>query len=460
MIRPYRRPPPPPPVGIVCPDGRVLTETGRTIQLASAIALWPKIVLYADRADAMGQVIRGAGSVLRFNDVSYRWETGGTKVHLLGQTPADLDDFLAGVVAFRDWLATHQAHPGNARQSSRSLLRGTIERPIYTDGGEAPPIRDVIGGRQQPFRAPGHYSDVELWDIEAAYAETMGTMSYGGRWYRVDSLPDRTSAVPAFCHATVRIPAGGIGPLPRRRIHPNPNPHLRRLDVREYPTGMTLSGIWSLDEILAAERAGGTVKIDSTWIMPGEGAPFAGWWEAIREGRAMPGFAGKLAKMTGNALWGSFAATGARTRLGWETGDRVERPEPIKGRPPQARALAELVCSRVRVRLLSEVVEPYRESLISVHTDGGILDAGAYDLPRGWRLKARADLLIYLGPQAFAYMADDAVTYTVSGVPEDLAPEIFGNLAELVLHYPSLPNPRTVEAWRAIKRHFPEAVPA
>lgn len=473
MITPYKRPPKVREVGLVDREGRIIFEDGTSRSLATR-AKGPRsksstrkddAVLFCDRQIAMDHVLGGAGSVLRWNDVPYRWDFFGRKVILLGGWPGDGPEVLASLAIWRDWLAAYGAGIGSIRQASRSLLRATISSKLILDGGDPPPIRDVIGGRQAPLKPSGYYEDVELWDIEAAYARTMGEMSYGGRWYDIGSaLPDRDRDIPAICHARVWIPKRiKLGPLPRRAPRADSNPHLRRLLTRDYPTAVRLQGFWTHDELLQAERAGCSVKIDRTWVMPGQRRPFAPWWDAIREGRSLPGLAGRLAKGTGNALWGSFIAEGARTRLDFSGKVRREVPEPASARPV-FKATAELICSRVRVRLYSELITPNFGSVIGVHTDGGIAQAGSgVDLPPGWRCKATADHLIYIGPQAFAYRSGSHITYKVSGVPADVAPEIFASICTEILKTPprgKLPSAVEAEAIRMLRKHFDVKVPA
>jgi hypothetical protein len=77
---------------------------------------------------------------------------------------------------------------------------------------------------------------------------------------------------------------------------------------KRYPTGKSMQGIWTYEEILAAERVGCSVTITEAWKHSSPiDSPFRQWWAAVQDGREMQGMAGLLAKTTGNALWGMFA---------------------------------------------------------------------------------------------------------------------------------------------------------
>src|SRR5581483_5460374 len=223
---------------------------------------------------------------------------------------------------------------------------------------------------------------VEHWDIPAAYAQTLGEITYGGRWFHERDLPQRRppewwarDGRPVFVAATVRLPDGlPFGPLPRRPR--------RRLDHQEamiftgYPTAGRLQGVWCWQELQAAcEHGARIVKVRDTWVHLSLGQPFLPWWQAVERGRQMPGLAGVLSKITGNALWGQFcmdpAAGGRRTirgRIGpTRAAHPVERPLSRHGGRPPAHDLAETVSGRVRARLYGAMVL-LGDRLLSAHT--------------------------------------------------------------------------------------------
>lgn len=456
MITPYRRPPTPKPFGLLRRDDSVVLDDGRCWSLRSVPV---DLTLYTDRIDAMARVTCGQGEALVWNDTPYRWEYLGRHVELLGGAPGDGPEVMRGLLDWHAWAQSFGAVARTPRSTSMSLLRATITRKLPTDGGDRPMIRDVIGGRQTPLRSPGHYPDVSHWDLEAAYARTMGEMRYGGRWWDVG--PGRpTDDCPAICRAEVRTPPGALGVLPARRQWPY-RPGAARSGMgrfRPYPTdGQRMKGFWMLDELRAAEDGGAHVRYLNTWICPDRGRrPFAPWWDAIQAGRSIEGYGGRLVKQTGNTLWSSFVMSGERWRMSFVDGHRLKVPEPHKGTPPTSPLLAECVTSAVRTRLLADLLIPHAEETISVHTDGGLVD-GEVDLPRGWRMKWQADMVTYLNPQTYAYRVGDQTHYVMAGADPAKAPGIFASLCELVLDYPRslrVPKPER-EAYHRIMEAFP-----
>lgn len=455
MIRPYRRAPKPVHIGYVGADGTVTDEAGTVFP---SLDFAPSdLTLYADRLTAMHRVIAGEGSAVCWNAVPIRWEAFDHKVILLNDPPED-ETALAGLVAFRDWLAGYGARTGSARSSAKSLLRATIERPLYVGGGDLPRLSEVIGGRQMPLVTPGHYSDVALWDISAAYATVLGHQTYGGHWAEVPGDTNETD-LPVIAHARVRLPPISPGPLPRRVRKPPDSPTERRLlnTRRAYPSHGRLQGIWSRAELRLAEDLGASVKVDRSWICVdlwnAHRKPFEPWLDAIMAGRELPGYAGRLVKAAGNAMWGSFASYGDRSRLAYGKAGRKHTPERLGFLIDRDPGLAETICAAVRVRLYREAV-PLKP--LSLHTDGGVFPAGADfgSLPADWRHKGDAARLIYIGPQAYAYGDGDTMTYVVSGVPAEAAADVFYTLCEAVLNYPKRSDPTTAAYLRELQAVF------
>lgn len=457
MIKPYRKPPKVPPVAMVREDGRIVREDGSTRGLFGMDPGDPTLV-YADKLVAEHHALAGRGSIIRWNDTWTRWEVGGRSAILLSGFPGDGADMLAGLVAWRDWVRDAGATIGTIGSTAVSLLRASLDRPLYLAGGEPPLLPEVVGGRQEQGLPPGYYGPFVAWDIQAAYTRVLGNLLYqGGPWAPCGSLPASDEPWPTFAHARVRVdPGGSWGPLPRRLRKPEPTGITRKMLRREYPIGQRFQGIWSGVELAAAERAGAHVRVDQAWIMAGrERYPFRPWLRLIDQGRRLPGYAATLAKMCGNALWGRFIFYGDRNRLSYQGKTMTVTPEPIPGRNPNAAPdLAELVTSAVRARLLDDLLVPYGEHVWSVHTDGGLVDAACTPaLPADWRAKDRGRLLIYMGPQAYAWSEGRGLRYKLAGTPPSKVVETFANLASTVLGMPTTkPDP----ALRVLLDAFPE----
>lgn len=456
MISPYKRSPKVPPVGLLRSDRRVVLEDGSTRGLFGLDPAW-KLRVYADRETVRPFVVAGQGEAIRWNDTWIRWETGGPSVTLLGGYIGQDDEAAAGLFAWRGWLKDEGACVGSTGAASMSLLRATLARPLLVNGGDPPPLGEVIGGRQQAGVPPGHYAAFAAWDMQAAYTRTMGNLIYPPWWIGTNELP-ADEELPSFARARVSIPPRvPWGPLPKRRRAPLRSGLVRRMAHREYPGGR-IQGIWSGAELRAARAAGCTVKVLQAWIMIGRPTrPFVPWLEAVERGREMPGVAGLLAKMTGNALWGRVIYFGERTGISFRDRSFHVRKLPIPGHGIPATDIAELVCSSVRARLYTDAIMPHAARVLSVHTDGALIadsDFGV-DFPPDWRMKDHGSNLTYIGPQAYAYTPSDSsgLKIKLAGTPPADSLRVWKALKNQVLRPGSdLPDPAAV---RALTQTFP-----
>lgn len=238
---------------------------------------------------------------------------------------------------------------------------------------------------------------------------------------------------PVFVRAKVRLSGSvAFGPLPRKprkRLHY----FATLLQPNLYPSSGVIQGVWTWEEVLAAELAGcKIVKIMETWgHLAAERKPFVPWWEAIQDGRLMKGMAGQLAKMTGNALWGRFCMDSTlsdRSILSRQRNakqlDRRVLPIVMGGARPD-HALAETVSGRVRAHLFL-MMEQCGDRLLSAHTDG-VWTRDIPEPPDGWRCKVRARRFDILNPQKFRYYPANRLEPVAiyAGVPAQKAAETF-----------------------------------
>lgn len=453
-LNPYKLRPVPPEVAILLDEQTILDERGLERPIAT---LRPGETLYADGeliddliAEGIGEALCWRGQALR-----WRWVTDGAPWNAKVPTaqairvgfPDDPLEAVAGFRSWRDWLAGHGASPlGSLGSSSRSLLRATLEGPLWTNLGDVPRFVFPLGARQEDAWMDGLAHIVEgplrLYDMPAAYAETLGGLRYGGDWRRVDHrvypferTHERGELV--FVRARVRLPELRYGALPRRpRRSPSATGLREALEPVFYPRAGVLQGVWTWDELLVCLEHGGRIlRTLDVWVHsrdPKHDYPFAPWWEAVQLGRAMPGFAGALAKATGNALWGQFVirSDGRREIVQWRrdaggTVRRVARDVPVPGRMPPAYDLSEQLTGKVRARLARFMVGA-GDALVSVHTDGGWVTSARDWRPAGFRQRARARRLDFLGPQFYRIEhLDGALEHVVSGTPRRLAAETF-----------------------------------
>lgn len=450
MIEPYKLRPAPPLVCLLDDAGFYQHEDGATTLSppAAGYRTWASVdTIEALVAAGQGEALCWGGTPIRWRPDRLdepSWRNRPTDVIGLHTVfPADPVRALAGLVAWRDWLDSEGASPiGTFGASSWSLLRAQLSEPLYLATKNGPPIRWTLGGRQQVgLHGTGTFRGrLEHWDMQAAYARTLGGLRYGGRWHRFDKpdpgkLAHLTRCGPTYVRGAVRVPRSlAFGPLPRRPKRATSPWETALNRAVEYPAGVTLRGVWTWPELAAAHEAGCTVKPETAWTHLAGGnepEPFRNWLQAVERGREMPGFAGQLAKITGNALWGRFCPepAGHHTILCFVGGKRQVRrfehryiPEFNKDAP-----LAEYVAGTVRARLYG-LLASAGDRLVSAHTDGGWLQEG-YDPPSpDWRQKGAASRLDLVSPQFLRYWpvaGDGQPEYVVAGVIPSRAAQVF-----------------------------------
>jgi hypothetical protein len=362
---------------------------------------------------------------------------------------ADTATNLAEIARWRDWLHEYGAVPGTPGAASMGLLKGTLRKPLWCSvGWDAKRIRQSFGGRiGNGPGGPGEYrGDLFHYDLQAAYANGIGTVRYGGRWFHEPrDNPEwlahlARQGVPVLVHARVYVPKlATYGPLPSLALSPRLRAHRHHPFLREmlrmsggmYPTGRRIQGWWTYEEVQLAADIGCNIKVIAAWkhCAPKD-SPFRHWLQAVNYGREMQGLAGSLAKLTGNALWGQFALDaslyGRRTIRRYTKGRK--RPVVVKlaDHPKRIPAidLAEIVAGRVRAQLLAAMLQ-CGNSLICAHTDG-LWAIGTVRLTNEWRVKASAQRVELLNPQKLRYHPRRKSPVTVyAGVPLERGAEAF-----------------------------------
>ena len=454
-MTPYKQRPARPTVCYLTPEGVVLSEHGRELSLDD----WPaRHRLWTSFDTARLLVSEGRGEALCWNGEELRWRhrrhedeqkwlARPSDAHVLRLPLEELEPaaVVKGLARWADWLEREGAGAiGTAGSCAWSLLRATLEETLYTPAPSQtrPPLTFTLGGRQElgPAGAGRFEGVVEMVDMQAAYARTLGGLLYGGRWLKLRELGRRTldsfatDERPVFVKARVVVPEGlRYGPLPDRPVSPDDG--FFRFGIgAEYPLGVTLTNVWTWQELAAAEAAGARIsRVWDGWVhVAGGRRPFAPWLEAVERGRALPGLAGLLAKVTGNALWGRFCmrtSAGRRTIRARHGRQTVSRPAISEGGAPAAHDLAETVSGRVRARLYAGMLE-LGDELLAVHTDGGWrLNRSRAAAPASWRVKLHASRLDLLGPQTLRYRPlRGPEVALVAGTPSGYAAQRFAEL--------------------------------
>lgn len=334
-------------VALLKSDGTVVDEhgeravPGKTVRTYCSYDTVRELVL-----DGRGEALCWNGEEIRWRESDFQepgWQPAASDVGVIRLPfPESDEDTLRGFALWRDWLdAAGAGVAATAGGASWKLLRASLVEPLWLGVGERPPLKQTLGGRQQLGPAgPGSFTgELRLYDLPAAYAHELANLRYGGRWL-FDRYGDpawwASDGKAVFVHAKVRIPREILGPLPRRPRKPTKGLSSVLLGAW-YPVGTRLQGVWTYEELQAALEAGCRVeKHLGTFVhLSGDRYPFASWWQRILEGRSLGGFAGWLAKLTGNALWGQFCmdarSAGERTIMRRRGAKMVSVRVPFKG---------------------------------------------------------------------------------------------------------------------------------
>ena len=438
MIRPYQKPRPHSDVALLAYAQSVeplfITEDGEQLPLR-AIAT-KGIKLYGDRRLARGYLKAGIGEAECWNNVPVKWILGKHTVTLL---PNTLEVDIRSLAQWRDWIESYGAAISSVVGSSMSLLRATLEQPLYLDKGTLPPLPTVVGGRVDGIKA-GVYGAFDAWDISAAYARCVGSLRISGTWRECTDIDKAT-----FVQAALTVPDMPYGPLPLRDAKLKQSLVHRVFDRREYPVRKRIEGIWTADEVRMAVEHGAKLKrIRQGWrLFHDSREPFGQWWEAIQIGRRLEGMAGEMAKLTGNTLWGLFCAYGKKSRIRYENHKLIKQPLPDPPSFNRSFALAEMVTSTIRTQLFRELIAPAGEHLISVCVDGGLIHHNGFR-PIGdrWKLKEHGSNLVFIVPYCYSYRADDgSEVFKMAGVPEGSKATAFRTIKQVVLGWPTNRNP-------------------
>ena len=451
LIEPFKSPPKSPKIALVNDEGLYVDENGTSFHDDSGYKFrLGEIVAFILWDTAMSLTRAGHGEILRWNTKDIRWRsTKYLDEDYWKPRPLDagiiqfpvgfdfkFDNVLEQLIEYRDWLVNEGAKPHcSSGSTSISLLRAKLSHKLITGLGANPPIEYTRGGRTlMGLEGKGKFEgQIVHWDLPAAYASTIGTIRYNGSWEVRpfnSAIKAYNHGAPVFCHATVEIPGLKFGPLPET-IRSASNPlEGALLNKFGYARDGMIEGLWTLNELFAAEEVGCRITPLQCWAMLTGEQPFLPWWNAILRGRELKGeISRSLAKRVGNALWGMFCTDGsAKTKkviIHCEKGKTKTRRIKFRrnGQKP-GHDLAEAISSSVRAKLYQHVVAA-NSHLICGHTDG-IWVKGKYDVPDGWRIKQLAKRIDVLDPQTFRYFIDAQTAYVVmAGIPPKMAAKKF-----------------------------------
>jgi len=258
----------------------------------------------------------------------------------------------------------------------RTLLLRCLERPLSV--AEIPGDAGYVGRRLQLIgrreAIPNAYHGVVQQDIPAAFPTAM-----------LEALPMGLAPGSVWWHehgAAEAIVSGG-----------------REAWSLLAPGQKSAHGIWSFEELRAAEDVGCDIRIIQAWEGSDVQQPFRRWHETVLRLRELPGQSGTLAKTITNRTWSMFCMRrkARYTRTTFEA-DGTPFIRVLKsGSSPECAFLGGLIAGRVRARLL---LEGLRRGAAFCETDSVITPLG--DIP-GWRRKAEISVLEIPSAEAYRY---------------------------------------------------------
>ena len=309
----------------------------------------------------------------------------------------------ADLLTFVRWCESHGVAAGSVSSMSWNLWRSTLPDNLSLAFTPSVAKRALFGGRQAAPE-PRTYHSMVAWDIRSAYVHAMGSLgpyAKGLREVHPDTMLE--AMTPGLAEATVSVdPNLPYAPLPARVCE----------GMIQWQWGF-VSGVWPWRELAAASQLGCKVDVKRCWAPTETIDPFGEWSHVMAEGRRLPPGAARLAKMAGNALWGTLGMTGdsrATIRFEDDLGERpivVSRPERNLPQATTAYVAAE-TSSRVRVRLLQEGLYSTSGKIVHMDTDGIILGSNRRhpvqsDGPGGWQPKRRMTTVEVRAPQLYRY---------------------------------------------------------
>ena len=451
FVEPFKNPPRVPRIALVNDEGEFIDENGDTFNLNEEYKFrLGEVVVFILWDTAMSLVRNEKGEILRWNTKDIRWRAiRYPDENIWKPRPFDagiiqfplgfdyrFEKIMKQLIEYRDWLVSEGAKPHcSSGTTSLSLLRAKLDGKLITGLGSCPPIKYTRGGRTlMGLEGKGQFEGKIIhWDLPAAYASTMGNIFYNGSW-EVRPFNSAVKAynrgAPVFCQATVEIPGLHFGPLPETIRRGNNPLEGAMLNAFGYAKDGTVNGVWTLDELIAAEEVGCKITPEISWAMLSARQPFLPWWNAIQRGRELSGeISRSLAKRAGNALWGMFCTDpDSRVKkviVHCEKGKtKTRRIEFRRNAQKPGHDLAEAISGSVRAKLYQHVVIADKH-LICGHTDG-IWVKGNYDAPEGWKVKQMARRIDVLDPQTFRYFhGRQQVGIVMAGIPPKLAEEKF-----------------------------------
>jgi len=310
-------------------------------------------------------------------------------------------------------------NPTSLSTMARNSWLRTLPRKLWLKEWSSEDIGKAafIGGRKEAAAAPANYVGAKYLDLPAAYLQAMAApvpthiRETEPRW--CDS---------GFAQATIEIlPGLAWNPLPIRL-----GTGKRGTDFQVYGWGKG-HGIWEINELRnAVDEFGAKVELQRVWRGYRESELFSSWLPWAHDLRGLSDAAGIAAKALTTRLWSLFAMNGTRhgrevlSFADKEGKEKVRTPIPMSFQRGQIPFVSAIVSSRVRVRLLNELLG---EGAVYCDTDGGIVP-DTVDVA-GWKTDRVMDRVEIKAAQAFRWYCPGCAEnhipwhYSIAGFPQD-----------------------------------------
>lgn len=330
---------------------------------------------------------------------------------------------------------------GSLGWTSEQFFRLSIPSDLIVSN---PIGRKGYAGGRKACPEPGLFRDMLYVDLRAAYPAAMIGEPFATR---LELAPDRSIEWPVgMALASVIVPSylDRWPPLAEIRSYGH-----------SWRTG-EMRGWWTLRELRMARERG--VQIEPEIVLRGssDARIFDRWWSLIGPGRDLPGDAGRWIKAISNALHGTFILDQPVRIVRFPSGLLAE-PEILRVRKPPPLGAAHLgseICSRVRVRMMEELIP---SSPIYLDTDGGIIRSGSpIPEPSGdgvgeWSVRQRIETLDLRGSQAYAFRrwGSETEEIVLAGTPRASRVDLDRHAGDVLADISSgwRPRVKTMEPW-------------
>jgi hypothetical protein len=321
------------------------------------------------------------------------------------------------LLPFFDALRDLGVGPSSLSTMANNSWKRTLKRRWnFVEWGKGPKIGRAAfhGGRKEALQpVPATYSGVKCLDLPGAYLQAMSDpipvqLSQRGKPQWEDE---------GICEAIVRIPHQPWNPLPFRLGRGQ-----RGIDLQVYASGAA-RGFFVISELRnAVENHGVDAELIRVWKGYPIREPFKEWLPWAFELRQLPGASGLAAKHLTTRLWSLFARNPAKYSkviVSFEDSQgrrklHTEIPGASNNSLDGAVFIAAIIASRVRVRLLEELIPA---GAVQVDTDGGIVPDTAH-VP-GWAEKRNMSEVEIISSQAYRWRCKDCPNHCSNRHPKD-----------------------------------------